>query len=263
MKNPLNFRSDRDGLTLRWRAQAGVAQALLLAGFLVCLWAEAARAQDTKGLWIGQIIITNVNEVQKAINGASEETTPTRSTANLRVLLHVNALDQVRLLKDVTVMETPQDLGNTNSPKQMVLVTDPQRLSEFQGVATRFGKKAGLRYGSVSFDFPGHSLPLAGTVGPGGSCSGTISLPEDFPTNPFRHYYHPDHRTGFDLERAISFQFEGISGNPLARPGYGVDQLRGAYGETITGLHKIPLKISGVVALERVSLVDKLNNELP
>src|SRR5262245_13458453 len=122
---------------------------------------------NSRGLWIGQIVLNKVNEVQTAVNGASETATPTSDNLSMRVLLHVNAAGQVRLLKDVTVMESLSDPKNPNSGRTVVLVTDPARLPEFQGVATRFGKRVGVRYGAVSFDFPGTSLTMAGGVGPG------------------------------------------------------------------------------------------------
>jgi hypothetical protein len=216
---------------------------------------------NSRGLWIGQVVLNKVNEVQAAINGAAETTTPTADSLSLRVLLHVNAGGQVRLLKDVTVMESLSDPNNPNSGRTVVLVTDPARLPEFQGVATRFGKRVGIRYGSVSFDFPGDYLPLLGGVGPGVGCVGSLSLPADHVTNPFKHRYHPEHREGFDVARQITFKFDGSAGASLQNaPGYGVQSLSGTYKETITGLHKIPLKVEGTVVLNRISQVDKLDN---
>ena len=213
------------------------------------------------GLWVGQVTLHSVNEVQKTGFGAAAAPSPTRSTVGLRLLLHVNAQGHVSLLKDVTVMETRVDPANPNSERVLVLVTDPRRLPEFEGVATRFGKKVGIRYGSVSYDFPGHNLPLLGTLAPGRGCLGIIDLPADFPTNPFMHRYHNDHRTGFALSRQIALSFEGNDGSSLPPgPGYGVDQIRGTYRETITGLHKVPLRIAGTVVLDRVSQVDQLNH---
>jgi hypothetical protein len=216
---------------------------------------------NSRGLWIGQITLNKVNEVQAAINGAAETTTLTADAMSLRVLLHVNAGGQVRLLKDVTVMESLSDPKNPNSGRTVVLVTDPARLPEFQGVATRFGKRVGVRYGSVSFDFPGTSLALVGGVGPGVGCLGSLSLPADYVTNPFKHRYQPAHREGFDIGRQITFKFDGSPGSSLQNaPGYGVQTLSGTYKETISGLHKIPLKVEGSVVLSRISQVDKLNN---
>jgi hypothetical protein len=102
---------------------------------------------------------------------------------------------------------------------------------------------------------------MAGGVGPGVGCLGSVKLPADYVTNPFRHQYHPEHRVGFDIARQISFKFDGTPGASLQNaPGYGVQTLSGTYKETITGLHKIPLKVEGSVVLNRISQVDKLNN---
>jgi hypothetical protein len=43
-------------------------------------------------------------------------------------------------------------------------------------------------------------------------------------------------------------------------PNYGVQRLAGVYKETLTGLHKIALRIEGVVTLDRISPVDVLND---
>ncbi len=216
---------------------------------------------NSRGLWVGEVLLNKVNEVQTAINGVSETATPTAAAASMRVLLHVSSGGQVNLLKDVTVMETLTNPKDPSSTRAIVLVTDPRRLPEFQGAATRFGKRVGIRYGSVAYDFVGNSLPLLGGVGPGVGCIGSLNLPEDLATNPFKHRYHPDHRTGFAISRQITFEFDGSPGGALpAAPGYGVDRLTGVYKETILGLHKIPLKMEGTITLNRISQVDKLNN---
>jgi hypothetical protein len=214
------------------------------------------------GLWIGQVILNKVNEVQKAINGVAEELTPTADTAAMRILLHVNAQGQARLLKDIIVMRTRQNLNDPNSPQATVLVTDPNRIHEYEGAVRRASKPVGLRYGSATFDFEGNELPLLGGVGAGVACAGLIRLSEEFPTNPFRHKYHPDHRKGYEIRRQFSIRFDGQPGDALAEaPGFGVHRLSGVYRETILGLHKVPLKIEGTVNLNRISSVSVLNDQ--
>lgn len=225
------------------------------------------------GLWLGQVVVDQVNEVQRAIGGVSENVTTTPNPATLRLLLHVAANGQVRLLKDVIVMRkgeaVPASGGatnplppvvTTNATNPLVLVTRPELIPNFQGVMLREGKLVGVRYGTATYDFEGTELPLLGGVGAGGRCRGRIDLGKDHPTNPYRHKYHPDHRSGFDLTRQFSLEFAGQPGDPLAEgPGYGVDRLTGVYRETITGLHKIPLKVEGTVTLNRVNTVGTLN----
>lgn len=216
---------------------------------------------SSKGLWIGNITLTKVNEVQKALNGVANTETPTADAASIRVLLHVDAAGRARLLKDVVIMQTYTIPNDTTSVKRVVLVTDPARIHQFQGVVARGGKLVGIRHGSVAFDFPRNELALVGGVGKGVACAGTIQLDPDAATNPFRHRYHPDHRTGFAIGRQFSFKFDGASTDPLTEgPNYGVQRLTGTYQETVSGLHKIALRVAGVVTLDRVSSVDVLND---
>ena len=111
-------------------------------------------------------------------------------------------------------------------------------------------------------------LPLTGGFGPGAtSLTGTIFLPANHPTNPFRHRRHPDHSIGLDLTRVVTLNFDGAAGDSLAATGYGVDSISGTYGEEIHGLHKplgpqknIGLKVSGTFTLHRLSRIDALNS---
>lgn len=211
------------------------------------------------GLWVGEVTLTHVNEVQKAINGVAEEVSPTGKEATLRILLHVDAAGQVRLLKDVIVMQT-QAQGVPLPPAKPVLVTDPAQIHNYEGVVKRGGKLVGLRYSTVAYDFPGLDLTLIGGIGPGVACGGRIDIDKSAPTNPYRHKYHPDHGQGFDIIRVFSLAFEGAPGDPLkAAPGYGVNRLSGVYRESIAGLHKITLKTEGIVTLNRISTVPTLN----
>ena len=211
------------------------------------------------GLWIGQVTLGKVNEVQRAVNGVAAQLTPTGKQASIRILLHVDGAGQVRLLKDVIVMQT-QATGTPTPPAQTVLVTDPALIPSFDGVVTRGGKLVGLRYGTAAFDFSGLEATMVGGIGNGLACAGRIDLSKDAPTNPYRHKYHPDHQRGFDIVRVFSLQFDGITGNPLAAaPGYGVDRITGIYRESIAGLHKITLQTEGTVTLDRISTVPTLN----
>jgi hypothetical protein len=130
------------------------------------------------------------------------------------------------------------------------------------------------------------ALPLDGRFGPGlgdprmtweisqsnqvalgaAALTGTIYLPANHPTNPFRHRRHPDHSTGFDIRRTIRMDFNTTPSNTLVSAGYGVDKITGTYREEISGLHKplgpqqnVGLKVEGTFELNRISLVDTLN----
>ncbi|MDA3923255.1 MAG: hypothetical protein PF904_00975 [Kiritimatiellae bacterium] len=103
----------------------------------------------------------------------------------------------------------------------------------------------------------------------GAGLTGTIILPANHPTNPFRHRRHPDHTIGFNIERRLRFDFDGASTNALERTGLGVERITGVYREEFFGLHKslgpepstspIGLKVEGSFELNRISLIDTLN----
>ena len=130
-------------------------------------------------------------------------------------------------------------------------------------------------------------LPMEGSFGPGlgdpritatltlgeplgdPALVGTIFLPANHPTNPFRHRRHPDHTVGLDITRNIRLDFDGNPTNDLDRVGFGVERITGVYREEILGLHKplgpdpdnapIGLKVEGRFELNRISLIDSLN----
>ncbi|GEM_PF-499768 len=132
-----------------------------------------------------------------------------------------------------------------------------------------------------------HELPLEGHFGPGlgdarlrweiqagggaplsadAALKGTIYLPANHPTNPFRHRRNPEHATGVDITRSIRLDFDGSPGDVLPRAGYGVDRITGVYREEVFGLHKrlgpqqdTGLIVEGRFVLNRVSLIDALN----
>jgi hypothetical protein len=112
------------------------------------------------------------------------------------------------------------------------------------------------------------SLAQPSDLGPAG-LEGLVYLPASHPTNPFRHRRHPDHTTGYNIERAIRLDFDGATGDALEPAGYGVDRITGTYREEIFGLHKplgpdpvnqpIGLKTEGRFQLNRISHIDTLN----
>jgi hypothetical protein len=218
--------------------------------FLVGVSAVANVTSDFTGLWTGSISITNVGPTLTNSPG------PVLLGFPLRLLLHVDTNGQVQLLRDVTIVTTVSGGVLTTSPVSE-LVTDPARLASYAASDIRSGTVRGRRLTSPHFDFarsPGQfSLALEGTLGPGNTVSGTLSLPGDDPGNPFRHRYHPDHGTNaYPVVRSIRFQ--------LTQPDPGDDgQLEGVYAETLSGLHKLPLDVTGSLELRRVSGIGVLN----
>lgn len=237
-----------------------------------------AQAQAHAGLWVGNATINAVSEAH-AVNPTNP--TPTKTEMNLRVLLHVDAHGQTRLLKDVIQMWRDGTFTNNANgdrvvaqPGRYVLLTDEALIGQFQGATVRDGVPVGRRLSTVGYDFvrltSGNFLGVSGLFAAGQTLSATLTLPHDHPNNPFKHKYHPDHDNlnarfdgptveAYPVTRLVQWQF--TAGPPVgnAAPDYGHDELGGNYSEVITGLHKNPIHLRGHFRLTRVARIADLN----
>ena len=210
----------------------------------------------TAGLWVGSVQVDKVNNAQEGVS------TPlsTESPFALRLILHVDGGGTVKLLKQVLQMW--QNGPNASTPGHYVLVDDLSLAANYQGAALRDGVPVARRVSSIGFDFAGNSLTLGGSFASGSTLSCSIDVPRDLPTNPFRHKYHPDHQnadpaTTFDITRTISIALSAT--DPQSSDPPSDSNMFGAYTETITGLHKNTIHLSGTLRLKRASLVAELN----
>ena len=116
----------------------------------------------------------------------------------------------------------------------------------------------------------GTSLAPVGVDGVGGNLAGTLLLPADHPTNPFKHKYHPDHdnlnerfdgpaEESFDVTRQIALDFAAAPPPGRASLDFGYNEMAGTYRETITGIHKNALQLEGTFFLRRLSTIAELN----
>jgi hypothetical protein len=110
-----------------------------------------------------------------------------------------------------------------------------------------------------------NDVPMDGSLAAGNAVSTAFFLGAFHPTNPFYHRRHPDHRQGYDIIRTLQLVTDAAPTNSVSG-GFGVDRLTGVYREELHGLHKplgpnknIGLKTEGTFTLNRVSLVDILN----
>ncbi|WP_395738914.1 hypothetical protein [Prosthecobacter sp.] len=206
-----------------------------------------ASAQTAAGLWVGDITLDQVNEVHaRQTTGATP--TPAAKPFSMRVLLHVNASGQIKLLKEAVLMRTR---GASPAP---VIVTQMNLIPNYDGVTVRGGQLIGQRFSTVSFPMSGDTLALSGGLAAGTSATGTLALAASSPVNPFRHKYHPDlANAGRAVSRAISIAI--TAGETPAD-----HVLNGTWSETITGLHNSAITVTGSLVLNRVSTVDQLNN---
>jgi len=230
------------------------------------------------GLWVGTATIKAVSEPHTA-NATTP--TPTKSQLNLRLIIHVGENGQTRLLKEVLQMWRDGTFTNDASgnrvvakPGQHVLLTDDTLIPLFQGAAVRDGESVGRRLSTIGYDFPAgsanNSLGLSGAFAIGQSLSGTLTLPFDHPTNPFKHKFHPDHDNldarfdepateAYTTTRQIRLDFAASPPDGPAVPDFGYNEMGGTYSETITGIHKNAIYVSGTFRLTRVSLIAELN----
>ncbi len=230
------------------------------------------------------LIISGDNVVAVDIHQHSSETgntqesntavTPTSATFDMRVILHNDGDDNVKLLKEVYQMYKQE-----NSNRIPVLLSSDHLIPDFQG--------PGLRISSIGTDFEGSSIDCTGTFSLTDVLGCSISIAENHPTNPFLHRYHPDHdnwdaryekkypdnkdqgapEESFAITRTITFTFEekyppgceGTSCRQFAPPGWGYSKTGGTYKEVVKGLHKDDITVTGSFELDRVSVIDRLD----
>jgi hypothetical protein len=236
------------------------------------------QAKAHAGLWVGNATINAVSEAHAA---NPTNPTPTKSEMNLRVLLHVDANGQTRMLKEVIQMWRDGTYTNnangdlvTDKPGQYVLLTDDTLIGQFQGATLRDGESVGRRLSTVGYDFPSTTssnfLSVAGFFAAGQTLTATLTLPHDHPNNPFKHKYHPDHDNlnarfngpaieSYAVTRQVQWQLTSSPPAGPTGPDYGYNELGGNYSEVITGLHKNPVHLSGNFRLTRVARIAELN----
>lgn len=206
----------------------------------------SAQIASPAGLWVGQIDVTNVNSTVTSSPGS----TTTRSFP-LRMLVHVDAGNTARLLSQAFV-GTLAASGN-----QGICTTEARLLSSKKTDAMRI----------VSSQMPlDKAIAGSGSFAVGSTLTHVVTIPFDDATNPFVHEYHPDHDNrdarlaplaagveSYNLTRRITFTFTSTPPGGGSVTGWGSTIYGGTYSETIEGLNKNPLTVSGTFAFRRVS----------
>jgi len=224
--------------------------------FGIIFFPTLAMAGTYQGLWIGQIELDTVNEVSSKIDTNTLQ--PVKHVFDMTALLHVDQNGVVRLLKNVTMMQKTEKVDGETIVRR-VLITDDSLLPEYEGIVRRDGKLVGIRLGSLAYDFPtGQTeMQLTGSFAPGNTLECTLIMDKNHPTNPFRHLYHPDHQQGKNITRQIQLTISATQENN--DPDDDQFSLSGTYQESISGLHKIPIKMGGIFNIQRISEVNVLN----
>jgi len=210
------------------------------------------------GLWLGQI---EVNKVSEAVSKTDATTTlPVQNSFIMKILLHVDSSNQIRILRDVTFMQKRYTENNVEKIRK-VLVSDNTLIPSFEGVVRRDGEMAGIRLGSLAFDFDPalNEFLVNGVFGPGKTITVNLPLAENHPSNPFMHKFHPDHETGKAITRNIKLIFDTVQ--DINDPASGQSQLTGKFQESVSGLHKDPINVEGRFFLKKISMIANLNDQ--
>ena len=211
-----------------------------------------ARKSSLAGLWIGDAKVSGVQNKAAGYSG-----TTTFQSYPLRYIIHVDDDGNARVLSQVflgKLAAEPHDLGicTTESGLYPADKADASRI-----VAAHLPLDRVLDTGTGNFAL-------------GGTLTRTISTPFNDPVSPFVHQYHPDHdnksgstilvsgQESYDISRALTFTFAATAPIGTAATGYGSSVIAGTYAETITGLRKDTLTVTGTIELRRVSEIGVL-----
>jgi hypothetical protein len=236
----------------------------------------SAEYTDLAGLWVGYAAIDHVS--QPADSCAPDLPRPTASEFQFPLILHVDANDNVYLLREIVqlwkygVLDTDPITGMdfVAEPGRFVLVTDESLFSDpnYGGSSLRDGQPRGRRISSAAFSFPQpvRMQAVSGSFGFEGAIfelESPIVIAQDDPLNPFLHKFHPDHDDPteiYQVTREIVIEFTDESGAGSSVAGWGDTDIGGIYREVLAGVHKDDINVEGSFRLHRVSRIGALNN---
>ncbi len=105
-------------------------------------------ASVVTGLWVGEVIFDSATSIVE--DGSPVR--PASGTSPMRLILHSDGGGSVKLLSQVTLMQTKTaDAGIVPEP---VLVVDQAKIPFFEGIKERNGNKTGIRIEAVAYDMP-------------------------------------------------------------------------------------------------------------
>jgi hypothetical protein len=253
------------------------------------------------GLWVGYANLTGVSWAvanRKLIAAAADDDRfeteeiprpagldpdailPTSSEFQFRVIIHVDAAGQAKLLQrviqvweDGTNREDPLNPGLylPETPGRFKLFSNEQGADAYRGATLRSGIQIPKRLSTAAYPLQ-QPLSLNGEFG-AEALTGNVVLGYDDPLNPFVHRFHPQHDNldarynsalppgveSFAVSRAIKFEFSEEHPEERVSPGWGESELGGTYRENITGLHRSVLHVGGTFVLRRVSSIPEID----
>ena len=254
----------------------------------------SASVHPRAGLWVGA---AEINKVNQPAGRNPEEALPVAVPFQFRILVHVDGDGRAHLLQKVLQVwrdgiyrPDPDDNSKliVDQPGHEVLITDERLLPNFTGTVLRDGEPVARRFSSAAFGFRDPILlnDMSGFGENGAILSGKIVCAYNDPLNPFVHRYHPDHDNlneenppaplpirddgqgpytteSFTISRNVELEFTENDPFNLSASlaGWGDNRIGGLYRETILGLHKRPLIVSGYFVLQAASRVAELNDQ--
>lgn len=228
------------------------------------------------GLWVGEALLNAVS--QPAATGNPTLPRPAGGQMTFRLIVHVDSGGTARLLQHVYLVRKPPTFvpdpanpgyNKQDQPARTVLFTDESQIAGVVGA----GEILGRRISSAAFGFKDPQAMTGGEFG-AGTLTVNVVLDYDHPLNPFLHVYHPDHdnlderfeqmlpegRESFTVGRMVSLEFTGTDSLGLNPPGWGDSEIGGNYRETISGIHRMAIQVSGTFRLVRVARTSSLND---
>ena len=240
------------------------------------------------GLWIGQV---NVSQVVGTQQGSGSNTT---RAFPLYVLMHLDTAGNARLLRQAfsgRLVTTSNPLGLAVSEARILGAAasdvNPQRFYMPMmpaGSPTISASDIPATAATVATPTTAATAAIPATAATpttfssGSSVRWNITHSYNDPVNPFVHTYHPDHDNldarfsstplaagmeSYTVVRTCTFSFTSTPPNNSKVAGWGTTVLGGNYSETLTGLNKVPLSVSGTFAMRRISEIADIDLTTP
>jgi len=216
------------------------------------------------GLWIGQVNVSQVVSTQQGSGSSTSRAFP------LYILMHLDTAGNARLLRQAFSGR----LVTTSNPLGLAV-------SEARVLGAAASDVKPMRFYMPMM--PEGSPTILASATPATFSSGSSvlwNITHDYrdAVNPFVHTYHPDHdnldarftttplgagKESYTVVRACTFSFTSTPPDKSKVAGWGTTVLGGNYSETLTGLNKVSLSVSGTFAMRRISEIADIDLTTP
>ena len=217
--------------------------------------ASAQATGDPTGLWVGDVLVTDVNRARiggLATNWDTSAVTPVERPFSFRIIMEVASNGTVKLLQQAFVAWLPIAVQSVSGMDGTYLTGTNvilHTLAEANAFVAAHTNGQVSRISAINFPFM-NPVTLSGTFGT--SNSGSFFMPYNDRVNPFVHVYSPDHDNlethngqtvnlsagveSYDVTRTVSFRFSAADASSNRPPDWGISQWGGTYSETVDGL---------------------------